>query len=92
MKPCLQCAVPTDGTYCLGCRRARDRDRNKQRLQYAGAWPATRRAAYPPPGSPCPICSVPMIRSQTARNGMTLDHEHAQVECRSCNSSHRRNA
>lgn len=83
MKPCLQCAVPTDGTYCLGCRRARDRDRNRRRLQYAGAWQTISRAARA--AQPwCSICGTQL--------DLTLDHEHAQVECRSCNSSHRRNA
>lgn len=91
MKPprqCLDCPAMTRRSRCPHCEAKLDRSR----IQYRGPWQTIRKAAYPPVGTRCPICQVPMIRSRTARNAMTLDHEHAQVECRECNSRHRRNA
>lgn len=83
-KPCLDCGVPTrnPGGRCRPHELEHQRRRNQKRTQYQGTWPATsRRARRAQPW--CSICGT--------TQDLTLDHEHGQVECRSCNSSHRRN-
>lgn len=85
LRSCLDCGLRTRTTAprCGPCERSRQRRRNAARSQYAGAWRATSRTARR--RQPwCSICGT--------TDDLTLDHEHAQVECRSCNSSHRRNA
>lgn len=84
MRVCLDCGKRHrhDGPRCWACYSARERARNATRTQYAGRWRATsRRARHAVPY--CAMCGT------TA--DLTLDHEHGQVECRSCNSAHRRN-
>lgn len=85
LRPCLDCGTRTrnPGSRCRSCELAHQRARNAARkAQYGGTWAATSRRAR----RARPIC---------ARCGrtddLTLDHETGQVECRSCNSSHRRN-
>ena len=83
-RPCLTCGTLTrnPGSRCRPCEQAHQRTRNQTRTQYTGTWQATsRRARKAQPW--CSICG--------ATSDLTLDHEHGQVECRSCNSSHRRN-
>lgn len=81
MRPCLECGSPTKGTRCPIHEAARQRTRNQARTQYAGQWRATsKRARKAQPW--CSICGTPF--------DLTLDHEHGQVECRTCNSRHRR--
>jgi len=83
-KLCLDCTARhrQPGPRCQPCEQAHQKARNAARTQYAGTWRATsRRARKAQPW--CSLCGT------TA--DLTLDHEHGQVECRSCNSSHRRN-
>lgn len=81
MRPCLDCGAPTKGTRCPAHEAARQRARNQARTQYAGTWRTqSRRARKAQPW--CSICGTPY--------DLTLDHEHGQVECRVCNSRHRR--
>lgn len=83
LRPCLSCGLRFRGTgsRCPGCERARQRRRNQIRTEYQGAW--RRRSLAERRAQPwCSICGT------TA--DLTLDHEHGQVECRPCNSSHRR--
>ena len=85
LRPCLGCGALTrnPGSRCRPCEQAHQKLRNERRTQYAGTWRATsRRARKAQPW--CSICG--------AQLDLTLDHEHGQVECRSCNSSHRRDA
>lgn len=80
-QPCGQATRNPQGR-CRACQQAWDRNRNQKRTQYQGAWRATSRAArLRQPW--CSICGGTL--------NLSLDHEHAQVECISCNSSHRRN-
>ena len=82
LRPCLDCGARTRRTRCPRCESDWNRRRNARRTQYQGAWAATsRRARQAQPW--CSICGTLF--------DLTLDHEHGQVECRSCNSSHRRN-
>jgi len=68
---------------CPSCERLWQKARNARRTQYHGSWRATSRAARK--AQPwCSICGTVY--------DLTLDHEHGQVECRVCNSRHRRNA
>lgn len=39
----------------------------------------------------CAICGATKAELDATGEVLTWDHEHRQVECRSCNSSHRRN-
>lgn len=82
---CLECNKrhQHDGPRCYPCHLARERARNTARRNlYGGAWRATSKRARKAVGH-CVRCGT------TA--DLTLDHETGQVECRSCNSSHRRN-
>lgn len=82
LRPCLTCGARTRRTRCPRCESDWNRKRNAERTQYAGSWRATSRAARK--AQPwCSICGTPY--------DLTLDHEHGQVECRVCNSRHRRN-
>lgn len=81
LRICLDCPARTRSSRCPRCEAERNRRRNQQRTQYAGTWRATsKRARKAQPW--CSICGTPF--------DLTLDHEHGQVECRSHNSSHRR--
>lgn len=82
---CLDCGARhhTGNPRCRPCYLAHQRARNQARQAlYGGTWRTTsRRARAAQPW--CSICG--------SRANLTLDHEHRQVECQSCNSSHRRN-
>lgn len=74
--------APIHSSRCRRCELDHQRARNATRPQYAGSWYATsRRARKAQPW--CSICGT--------NADLTLDHEHGQVECRECNSRHRRN-
>lgn len=93
LRPCLGCQILTRSSTgrCGVCETKLQKDRNQARKAlYAGPYIAHRRKALAG-ATLCPRCGIDLIRSRTARNGATWDHEHGQVECRSCNSSHRRN-
>ena len=87
LKPCLtaECNVRhrLAGAYCTACNRQRQQARNETRKPlYGGKWRAlSRQARKAQPW--CSICG--------ATTDLTLDHQHGRVECKSCNSSHRRN-
>lgn len=82
LRECLECRARTSRTTrCPACEAKRQRERNQRRTQYAGAWRGTSKAAR----KRQPWCSLCGTTSD-----LTLDHEHNQVECRSCNSKHRR--
>lgn len=84
LKICLECDArhSEPGPRCRPHELAYQRVRNASRPQYAGTWRATSKAARK--AQPwCSVCGTPYR--------LTLDHEHGQVECVSCNSSHRRN-
>lgn len=86
LRHCLDCQILTRSTTsrCGPCQRNREKTRNAARKDlYGGTWYATSRRAR----KNQPWCSVCGAETQ-----LTLDHERWQVECRSCNSSHRRNA
>lgn len=85
---CLDCNQRhhNDGPRCYPCHLARERVRNQspaRKALYGGTWRATSKRAR----KAVPFCA---ICGTTA--DLTLDHEHGQVECRVCNSRHRRNA
>ena len=83
LRHCLGCHALTRRFRCPRCEAIWQRERNARRTQYAGTWRATSKAARK--AQPwCSICG--------ATDDLTLDHEHGQVECRACNSSHRRDA
>lgn len=79
--PCLERTRNPAGR-CRPCEQEFQRRRNRARVQYQGAWKATSARARRAQRW-CSICGT------TA--DLTLDHEHGQVECRSCNAAHRRN-
>lgn len=83
-RPCLTCGTLTRNptSRCRPCQQAHDQARNARRPQYAGTWKTTSKKAR----QEQPWCSL----CGTTQN-LTLDHEHGQVECKSCNASHRRN-
>lgn len=85
LKLCLECTARhrLAGPRCADCERNHQRARNQARKAlYGGTWQATsKRARRAQPW--CSICGTPY--------DLTLDHEHGQVECQTCNSSHRRN-
>lgn len=84
-RPCLNCAQLTRNPAgrCRPCELAHQKARNqKRRHLYGGDWAARSRAARQAQPA-CALCGTP--------SDLTLDHEHQQVECRSCNASHRRN-
>lgn len=84
-KPCIECGAlhRNPGPRCGPHERTHQRNRNQARKPlYGGTWQAlSRRARALQPW--CSVCGT--------RTNLTLDHERMQVECRSCNSSHRRN-
>jgi len=84
LQVCLDCGARhrLGGPRCAPCERTHQRTRNAARAQYAGSWAATSRRARRAVGQ-CARCG--------ATDDLTLDHETGQVECRACNSSHRRN-
>lgn len=88
---CLDCSAryfPGDPYRCRPCYLQRQRARNNQPrrealyggLHYAHSRAARRRQPW------CSICGRTQWEVQ-----LTWDHEHGQVECVSCNSSHRSN-
>lgn len=83
--PCIDCGARTrnPGGRCRPCYLKHEKARNEaRRALYGGSWAKTSRAARR--AQPCCVlCGSPF--------DLTLDHEHRQVECRSCNSSHRKN-
>ena len=87
LRICLDCGTPhrNDGPRCCPCSLARERRRNqdpRRQALYGGTHRAASRRARRAIGH-CAVCG--------ATADLTFDHEHGQVECRSCNSSHRRN-
>lgn len=83
--PGRPCHERTDriGGRCASCSSELNRGRNYTRAQYRGRWKRVSIAARQ--NQPwCSICGT--------LADLTYDHEHGQVECRSCNSSHRRDA
>ena len=84
-RPCLICGVPTRNPAgrCRPHELAHQKARNQKRKSlYGGDWARRSRAARKAQPA-CVLCGTPF--------DLTLDHEHHQVECRSCNASHRRN-
>lgn len=84
-RPCLDCgAITQNGTRCPTHYRETHRRRNqdpKRRALYGGHHAALSRAARK--AQPwCSICG--------STQNLQWDHEHAQVECRDHNLSHRR--
>lgn len=86
MRPCLECGARTARTRCPRCESQWQKARNAlpRRQQYrSNAY--TRQSKAARENQPwCALCGT--------RQDLTWDHEHGQVECRSCNASHRRNA
>lgn len=87
LKVCLTCGArhSLDGPRCRGCYLAQQRIRNakpERQALYGGAHRARSQAAR----RAQPWCSICGSSIRTS-----WDHEHGQVECQSCNSSHRRN-
>lgn len=84
LKLCVECSTRhrEPGPRCRSHELAHQRARNAARRHlYGGTWAATsRRARRAQPW--CSICGTP--------GALTLDHEHRQVECQTCNSKHRR--
>lgn len=95
-RPCLGCGTLTrhPAGRCPLCRTQRDRVRNQRRTQYQGSWQATSRAMrVAEPWCHCDLDGHGHDGHLCLRAGdLTFDHEHIQVECRSCNSAHRRDA
>jgi hypothetical protein len=83
-RPCLECGLLIRSTTsrCGPCQKTKDRTRNQTRAQYRGGWKAfsEKQRRHQPW---CSVCG--------AMKDLTFDHEHWRVECKSCNSSHRRN-
>lgn len=82
-RPCLDCpAYTAKGPRCPTCEAKRQRARNERRKPlYGGSWYATsRRMRKAQPW--CSICG--------STEALTVDHEHGRVECRECNSRHRK--
>lgn len=85
---CLDCPTLTRNPNgrCRTCQQAHDRARNQRRTQYQGDWQRiSREAREAEPWCHHPACPNPFT------SDLTFDHQYARVECRSCNSSHRRN-
>lgn len=84
--PCLVCGArtrhPSGRCYRHYLEQQRARNQARKTL-YGGSWAKRSREARRAQPA-CVLCGSPF--------DLTLDHEHAQVECRRCNSSHRRNA
>lgn len=85
LRSCLECGTITRTTQprCGPCERSRQRRRNTRR---ATLYDTDHRKQSKAARKAQPWCSI--CGRQT---NLTWDHEHQQVECRSCNSSHRRN-
>lgn len=85
VRPCLDCGLRTRTTAarCGPCERARQRRRNAARSQL---YDTDHRRLSRLARLVCPWCCICGTTTD-----LTWDHEHRQVECRSCNSSHRRN-
>lgn len=80
--PCVE-RTRSPGGRCRLCEQEFQRRRNKTRLLYQGSHKRhsiAQRKAQPW----CSICGTTV--------DLCWDHEHGQVECRPCNSSHRRDA
>jgi len=74
------------GGRCRRCEQAFQRIRNQKRTQYAGGWKRlSQKAREEEPWCHRPGCPNPHT------SDLTFDHETGTVECRPCNSSHRRN-
>lgn len=86
-RPCNEVAY--EGSRCKWCQKEWNRRRNALRDQYHGAWRAASRKARAG-ATNCARCGVALVKSNRSPRGATLDHETGTVECRSCNSSHRR--
>ena len=86
LRPCLDCGRRTHTTSprCGPCDRAHQRARNAAR---AALYDTAHRRQSKAARKAQPWCSLCGITAD-----LTWDHEHRQVECRSCNSSHRREA
>lgn len=83
LRICVDCgARHREPLYrCRPCQRTRDHVRNTSREYRHAAWQRLSRAQRAAVGF-CVRCG--------RTDDLTLDHETGQVECRSCNSSHRR--
>jgi DNA-directed RNA polymerase subunit RPC12/RpoP len=84
LRICLDCIARhyETGPRCRTCYLNHQKARNAARPQYTGTWRTTSRHARRAIRQ-CARCGQ--------RTDLTLDHETGQVECRHCNSSHRRN-
>lgn len=82
-RTCLDCGKPTLKSRCILCTLARDRMRNAKRADYYDTAHRNQSKAARKAQPWCSECG------STIR--LSWDHEHRQVECQSCNSSHRRN-
>jgi hypothetical protein len=93
LRPCIVegCQLLTRRTRCDGHERIHQAKRNARRPQYQGTWQAdSRRARKAEPWCHCtrpghghgPLCAV--------TTNLTLDHDTGTVECKRCNSAHRR--
>lgn len=93
MRPCLTCGVPTPETRCRPCELARQRGRNAkpERVELYGRGYQVRRKQLLKYATHCARCGVGLVRSKTDGRGATYDHATNSVQCRSCNSSARRN-
>lgn len=80
-RPCTERTRNRNGR-CGPCESAFQRNRNRIRVQYHGSWKSTSRAARR---------NQPWCSNCGTLVDLTFDHERGVVECRSCNSSHRRN-
>lgn len=66
-RPCLRCGGLTIGaSYCAGCKRDRNRDRNTSRPWYDDAWRRFSRALRSDPSAVCEVCGT--------REDLTVDH------------------
>jgi len=94
-RPCLDCGALTrnPGGRCRPHELEHQRARNQKRTQYAGQWQALSRQARQT--TPWCHCDLPGHghdgRICNQLDDLTLDHQFGRVECRSCNSAHRRN-
>lgn len=84
LRVCVDCSTRhrEAGYRCRPCELGHQRARNAARPQYAGSWRSTSRRARAAVGQ-CARCGT--------TTDLTLDHETGNVECRPCNSAHRRN-
>ena len=96
-RPCLgvpgrACGTLTrnPGGRCRPCELEHQRQRNSKRLQYQGGWQTISKAARAA-ATHCTVCGVQLVISKTDPRGSTYDHETLTVQCRRCNSAHRRN-